>query len=118
MKKNTKIVILVSLVILVGISIFISKVKFGVTNPISVINGLYQICFTDTEYIEIQASPKVMIVTPTSYNDLLIEYMESQGYSESEEERFGSYRKFTQAEHWVYVDVSVNGFYSLWKWKE
>lgn len=118
MNKNTKMVVLAVLVIVVAISIFISMSKFSVTNPVSVISGLYQICFTDTEYVEIQEYPKVMIAKQTSSNDLLIEYMESQGYSEKEEGRLGSVLEFIQAEHIEYVEFSVNGFYSLWKWRE
>ena len=51
MKKRAKIVVLIlsTLIVLVGISIFLAMSKFGVTNLFSVISGLYQIQFTDTE---------------------------------------------------------------------
>lgn len=119
MKKKTKIImaLIVILAIGMGTSMFISTSKFGVSNPLSVMNGLYQISFTNTKYIEIQEYPKVMIAKPTSDN-LLIEYMESQGHSEIKEGRMGSILEFTQAEHIDYIDFSVNGFYSLWKWRE
>ena len=120
MKKKAKKVVLIlsTLIVLVGISIFLAMSKFGVTNLFSVISGLYQIQFTDTEYAEIQDYPKVIIAKPTSSSNLLIEYMEMRGYSENEEGRLGSTIEFIQADHKEYVDFSVNGFYSLWRWKE
>lgn len=117
MKKAKIILTIAALVVCFGVSIFISINKFGVTNPLSVIGGLYQISFTDTKYVEIQKSPKVIIAKPNSSNNLLIDYMESQGYSENKEGRLGSILEFTQAEHIKYVDFSVNGYYSLWKWR-
>lgn len=120
MKKRAKTValVLVALVGSAGISIFLSVSKFGAANPFSVISGLYQIRFTDTQYAEIQEDPKVIIAKPASSNDLLIDYMEMQGYAENEEGRSGSVIEFTQADQKEYVDFSVNGFYSLWRWRE
>lgn len=120
MKKRTKTALLISVsfLVLAGISILVSMRKFGVTNPISVISSLYQIHFTDTEYVEIQEHPKVILAKPASADDLLIDYMEMHGYFENEEGRLGSIIEFTQADHKEYVDFSVNGFYSLWKWRE
>lgn len=120
MKKRTKTVGLglAVLVGLAGISIFLSVSKFGAANPFSVMGGLYQIFFTDAQYAEIQEDPKVIIAKPASSNDLLIGYMETRGYAENEAGRSGSRLEFTQANHKEYVDFSVNGFYSLWRWRE
>ena len=42
--------------------------------------------------------------------------MEEKGYIESD--RFGAIIEFTQAESMNFVEFSVNGYYSLWKWNE
>lgn len=119
MRKKSKIgiVVIMTLFVCFGVSVFTSSIKFGVDNPFTVIRGLYQVSFTDTEYVELQQYPKVIIAKPMS-NDLLIEYMENQGYSENEEGRMGAILEFTQTDHKKYIDFSANGLYSLWKWRE
>lgn len=118
MKKHIKKVIIITVLFLAlfGISILISLEKFNVENPFSVAIGLYKITFTDTEYVEIQEYPKVIIAKPDNAGDLLYKYMEEKGYIESD--RFGAIIEFTQAESMNLVEFSVNGYYSLWKWNE
>lgn len=113
MKKRVKISLFIISILLV-LSIFTSFVKFGTANPISAIIGLYKITFTDTKYIEIQKNPKVIIAKPYNSSKLLYEYMQYQGYFE--EERLGAISKFTQGDNTVYIEFSVNKYFSLWKW--
>lgn len=77
--------------ILVALAIFISMTKFNVNNPFDVLNGLYQIAFADTEYIEIQNYPKVVIAKPKAALDT---YMEEHGFAENKEEQSDSVRMF------------------------
>ena len=117
MKKKTKIgiALIVVLVIGIGISILISTTLFGVSNPFVVANGLFQITFTDTEYVEIQSYPKVILAKP---GVSLESYMESQGFTENTEEQLGALRVFEQAEHQQYVVQSVNKYFAKWHWNE
>ena len=115
-KRTKRFIVIVSIIlILSGTSVFISMSKFEVINPFSVAYGLYKITFTDTEYIEIQEYPKVIITKPDNY-EMINRYMENKGYSETD--RLGSMIKFTNSDNDVFVHFSANKYYSLWKWSE
>ena len=118
-ERSRKIVIatLVSaalIIVLLG-SCFISYAKFNTVNPFSVASGYFQISVLDKEYVEIQASPKVVLAQPNS--EVFIDYMESRGFIEIEEEQMGAIRVFTNGEEKEWVWYSINGNYSKWRWQ-
>lgn len=116
-KKSITIALAAVLAVGLGSSVLFSAARFGVANPFSVLAGLYQVGCMDTAYVELQQYPKVMLAKPATV-DLLIGYMESQGYAENPEGRTGSILEFEQSGHKIYVDFSVNRCYSLWQWRE
>lgn len=96
-------------------SCFVSYLTFDTANPLSAVSGLIQITFTDTAYVEIKHSPKVVLAQPGEA--VLIEYMESRGFTELEGERLGALRLFTDGEEKECIMYSVNGYYSKWIWE-
>lgn len=75
MKRKPIIISIVIFIVISLLSIAISLEKFGVSNPLSVIYGLFQIKFTGVNYVEIQANPKVLIAKPYNAQTLLYQYM-------------------------------------------
>ena len=118
-KRSRRIVIatLVSaalIIILLG-SCFISYSKFSTGNPFSVASGYFQITILDKEYVEIQRSPRVVLAQPSE--EILINYMESRGFTEIEEEQLGAIHVFSNGEEKEWIWYSVNGYYSKWRWQ-
>lgn len=103
----------VLLIIFLG-SCFISYAKFNTLNPFSVASGYFQISVLDKEYVEIQASPKVVLAQPNG--EIFIDYMESRGFTEIEDEQMGAKRVFTngESEEWVWYFINEN--YAKWIW--
>ena len=110
----TTLVSAVLIIILLG-SCFISYAIFNTGNPFSVVSGYFQISVLDKEYVKIQASPKVVLAQPNG--EVFVEYMESRGFTEIEEEQMGAIRVFTNGEETEYVWYSINGYYSKWRWQ-
>ena len=96
-------------------SSFISYARFNTRNPFSVASGFLQITLLDKEYVKIQESPKVILAQP-SY-EVFIDYMESRGFTEIEEEQMGAIRVFTNGEEKELVWYSINEHYSKWRWQ-
>ena len=112
--KKFSIRILVVAALLVTASTTFSMAKFGAYNPISTAYGLFRVMFTDTDYLQIQAEPKVVLSKPDS--SLLPEYMASLGYEELESERMGAIHMFAQNGETVQVIYSQNAYFSKWNW--
>lgn len=102
------------LVVLLG-SCFVSYLKFDTANPFSAASGFIQITVADKDYVEIQRSPKVVLAQP---NDaLFVEYMESRGFTEIEDERMGGLRVFTNGEEKEWIMYSQNSHFAKWTWE-
>ena len=67
------------------------------------------------DYIEIQRSPKVFLAQPS--DTLFVEYMESRGFTEIEEERLGALRVFTNGEEKEAIMYSQNAYFAKWVWE-
>ncbi|MFZ2537850.1 MAG: hypothetical protein WAX04_02980 [Oscillospiraceae bacterium] len=117
--KKAKIIILSASIIIsiVILSMIVSYTKFEVVNPISTGIGLAKITFTDTEYVELQESPKVIISKSDKAQDNLINYMRNRGFSEITENRLGSVLLFTNNDAQESIQFSVNRYYSKWRWQ-
>lgn len=102
------------IVVLLG-SCFVSYLKFDTANPFSAVSGFIQITVTDKDYIEIQRSPKVILAQPS--DALFVEYMESRGFTEIEEERLGGLRVFTNGEEKEAIMYSQNAYFAKWSWE-
>ena len=115
--RRIVIAILVSAILIVALlgSCFISYSAFNTGNPFSAASGLFQITVLNKEYVVIQESPKVVIAQPNG--QVFIDYMESRGFTEIEEEQMGSMRVFTNGKEKEWVMYSINGNYSKWCWQ-
>ena len=96
-------------------SCLVSYLKFDTANPFSAASGFIQITVADKDYVEIQRSPKVVLAQP---NDaLFVEYMESRGFTEIEDERMGALRVFTNGEEKEWIMYSQNAYFAKWTWE-
>lgn len=106
--------VLLLIVALLGCCL-VSRFKFNTLNPFSTASGIIQITFTDTEYVEIQRSPKVVLAQP---NDaLLTEFMEIRGFTEMADKRMGSLRFFSNGAKTELVMCHQNAYFTKWIWK-
>jgi len=119
MSKNKRANIIVAqfllLIAVISLSSFISYSKFSVCNPFSTAKGLFQILFTEKEYIEIQKYPKVILAKPSAS---LSKYMESKGFQEDKESQMGALHRFVNDTTAQYVAYTTNKYYSKWIWQE
>lgn len=107
---------LCAVVVLLIASCVVIWVKFEVTNSFVSASGLLRILFTEEEYVTIQHSPKVMLSQPDPA--LLVQYMESRGYTEDPERQLGAMRVFTNGDHAEHILYSQNQYFSKWSWQE
>ena len=120
--KNKKIKfilgILIILVVVVVIGTFISISKFGVINPFQTAIGLTQIMFTETNYMQIQDKPRVIVSKSNNAYNLFLDTMKSEGYTYLEDEQMGSMFVFEKNGVREEVFFSVNAYFSKWKWNK
>lgn len=116
-KKRIKVIItgFFLLIVIVGAGSFFSYAKFNVLNPLSTVNGLFQVVFAGKEYMEIQKYPKVIVAKS---NASLKDYMESKGFREDKENQMGALHRFQNNDSAEYVMYSTNKYFSKWKWQE
>jgi len=113
--KNKILIVVIVLIALIGIGSFISFSKFGVSNPFSTANGLFQVVYTEKEFIEIQKYPKVIVSKP---NVSLQDYMQNKGFQEDVENQSGALHIFHNNDISQYVRISTNKYFSKWRWQE
>ena len=117
---NTKVkkfvIILIVAVLFLGIGSIISYSNFRVANPFLSASALYKVLFTETEYVQLQEYPQVLIAKPDGSLD---EYMLEKGdYKELEEAQQGALHIYSNGDSMDYIMVSVNKYFSLWSWRE
>lgn len=119
MKRFKKIVIIFAVItFLLIISTVVSMSKFDTTNPLLSGIGLFKIMFTKAEIVQIQEYPRVYLAKPDNAQQVLIDFMEQQGYYYLENERMASTLVFGNEISRNYVDFSVNTYYSKWVFRE
>lgn len=116
-KKRIVVTAFVAVLLIVALlgSCFVSYLKFDTANPFSAVSGFIQITVADKDYVEIQRSPKVILAQPS--DALFVEYMESRGFTEIEEERLGGLRVFTNGEEKEAIMYSQNAYFAKWSWE-
>jgi hypothetical protein len=108
----------VLLVIVLLSSAFFSYVKLNTANPFSAGIGLVRIMVTDTEYVEIQSSPRVVVAKPDNAWQLFLDTIKSEGYTYLEDERMGSLCTIEKGGNKERVFFSANGYFSKWEWEQ
>lgn len=120
-KKIKKLrIVIVSAVLAVLLTLtasFVSYLKFNTPNFFAAGMGLIRITFSDTQYVEIQHSPRVIIASPQDSMQLFLDTIESEGYTYSEEERYGALFVIEKDGEKENVLFSANGYYSKWSWE-
>lgn len=114
-KKKKVIAVFLLLIVILSLGSFISYSKFTVLNPLSTTNGLFQIIFTEKEYIEIQKYPKVIVAKPSAS---LRTYMGDKGFQEDKENQMGALHRFHNNDSAQYVIYSSNKYFAKWIWQE
>lgn len=105
-----------AVVILISSS-FLSFSKFYTYNPISTVCGFIHLTLTDNDYTTIQSNPRVIISKPEHAWDAFMSYLEEQGYEYLKEERMGGLCVIEKNGEREYVVVSLNRYYSMWRWE-
>ncbi len=115
MKKEHKEIIagsVAALIIIVLIG-FVSFEKLGTFNFVKAGIGFAQVQFTDTDYVEIQRSPKIVL---TKNTNAFFETIEGEGYKHIEQNGSSHIiEKNGEAEH---VISHHNGYFTRWTWDE
>jgi hypothetical protein len=114
-KSKVWIIIIVILVLLFAILTFISYVKFEVRSPFAVMYGVITVNVTNTNYVKVQKSPRVVIAKPRG--NMWGIYLTNEGYVEEENERLGSRCIIRKGEKKEAVFTSVNKYYSKFIWE-
>ena len=114
MKKNRFLPVLAALV-LVGLGSAVSYAKFDVADPFSAASGIIQVVLTDTEYVQIQDDPVVIVAKPDASLDA---YMERYGYLPDGEAQMGSLHTYCDNHSHQTVHCSENQFFARWSWQE
>lgn len=83
-----------------GIGSIASKAAFGASNPLATLSALAQAVLFDAEYVEARDCPRAIIASPEAS---LEEYMASEGYVETEEDRMGGNPRFChRPKQWLF----------------
>lgn len=121
MKKEHKEIIagsVAALIIIVLIG-FVSFEKLGTFNFVKAGIGFAQIQFTDTDYVEIQKSPRIVLVKDgDSSRQEFMAMLESEGYDYDYEAQMGSSHTFKKGSETQHVISHHNGYFTRWTWNE
>ncbi len=113
---KAKIIIIASaltvVVVLLGAICF---VKFGTVNFPRTAIAYISVTSGSKEYVELKGGKeRIVIATPKDSRDVLIKYMASRGFVETD--RMGGLLVFENGADMEKVFFSLNKYYSLWKW--
>ena len=97
-------------------SVLVSYAMFRTFNPISTLVGLARIVMTDTEYVEIQKNSRVILAKSNDLQEF-IDFIESEGYTYSEDKRLGAMHFIEKNGVTESVLISGNGYYTKWIWQ-
>ena len=115
-KRYTKIIIGAATVILLITACFVSFDKFNTFNFIRGGIGFAQVMLTDTECVEIQKSPRVVLTKTENNRKIFIEMIEEEGYEYVEQ--IGSGHIIEKDGEKEFVISNYNGYFTRWTWNE
>lgn len=116
-KLRIGIVAAVLVVFLTLTASFVSYLKFDSPNFFAAGIGLIRITLTDTQYVEIQNSPRVIIAKPQNSMQLFLDTVESEGYTYLADEQMGGMHVIEKDGKKEHVFFSANGYFSKWSWE-
>ena len=95
---------------------FVSKDKLGTFNFISGGTGFLRIMQTDTEYVQIQSSPKIILTDSDNSLDIFVSEIQSEGYTYLPEEQMGGMLVIEKDGKKETVSYSVNEYIGKFVW--
>ncbi len=121
MKKELKEIIagsVAALIIIVLIG-FVSFEKFDTFNFVRAGIGFARIQLTDTDYVEIQKSPRIVLVKDggSSHKEFMA-MLEAEGYEYDYEAQMGSSHILKKDGGTERVMSHSNGYFTRWTWNE
>lgn len=118
MKKEHKEIIIgsVAAAIIIVLISFVSFEKFGTFNFIRSGIGFAQIMLTDSEYVEIQNSPRVVLTKSESNREIFIKMIENEGYEYVEQ--MGSSHIIEKGDESEQIISNYNGYFTRWAWSD
>ena len=111
---NVTIIILVAaLAITTVLGTYLSNEEFQTPNFIAVLYGMASVCVADTDYVEIENSPQILM-TDTGGMSVIEEYMMLHGgYTKTDQ--LGATHVFENETHRITVDHDTKIFCVIWK---
>lgn len=115
-RNKIKSLIIFILFVFITFSCGCSYIKFNCINFVVAGIGLWKIIFLNTEYVEIQEYPQVVIAKPDGAKDNLIKYMDNEDFMFKEQ--MGSMMIFeNNLNIEQFVSFELNKYYSKWVWQ-
>ncbi len=96
---------------------FVSYIKFDTPNFFTAGIGLIRITLSDTQYVEIRRSPRVIIAKPQNSMQLFLDTVESEGYTYLADEQMGGMHVIEKDGKKEHVFLSANRYFSKWSWE-
>lgn len=115
-RRRTAIVCCVLAVVLYLAAAFCSYVYLDTADPIAAGVGLLRVMVFDSEPIEIQKNPRVVIARPERFQAAFEAYVAAEGYTYLAEERLGKLHYIEKDGEKELVWLHGNRFYALWSW--
>ncbi len=115
-RRRTALVCCVLAVLLYLSAAFCSYVYLDTANPIAAGVGLLRVMVFDSEPVEIQKNPRVVIARPERFQAAFEAYVAAEGYTYLEEERLGKLHYIEKEGEKELVRLHGNRFYSIWSW--
>ena len=116
-KKKTAIAVIVC-VCLIASAMLVSFIKFNSVNLPKIIYAVAAVSSGNEDYVVIRGNYKKVIIAASNDPDTFYKYLESNGYTELEEEQMGSMHVIEKDGKKEVVELSANGYYRLWNWQD
>lgn len=112
-KKFFLIIVIIAIMITIG-SCFISYAKFSTINLPKVSISVMRLVCGESDCIEINSSPKVILAKPSQ--EFFESFLANEGYSIVEKEQLGGIYTIEKDGIYEQVAFSINRYYSRWQW--
>ncbi len=108
-------IIFIAAVAVIIAACFVSFDKFGTFNFIKGGIGFARIALTDTDYVEIQKSPRIVL---TENAEVFFDRIEDEGYEYIEHNQMGSSHTIEKDGKTELVISHNNGYFTRWTWNK
>lgn len=116
-KRLTAALAAIVCVCLILAAMFVSYVKFNSINLPKIVYAVVVVSSGSEDYVVIRGNYKKVIIADPNDPDAFYKYLETNGYTELEEERMGSMHTVEKDGVTELVHVNGNAYYRLWQWQ-